>query len=288
MRTRALVRKFPVLPLLLALYCLPAHGQTTVDAIKARLVGQPLYLRGSWVEDDLHFDVDGEPEKKYHGGIFTEAGIDVAQVSLARGKLHITGQRIGLIFENLAPKRVKLSGKNYNGEISIEVQSPVDGDFGKALTEIFAPDLTSLAPAMPFYWQYYARNHLLSSKEQTKPSHATTEAAKPTDHPVPTGNTVPSHVGGVIKKPIVTHQEEPQFSDAARLLNYSGIVEVYLWVLPDGTPSQLSIVKPAGLGLDEQALYAVSKYKFKPATKDGKPITVDLYVNVNFQILDGR
>jgi TonB family protein len=281
-RTRAIVRKFSLLALPLVVNCLPALGQTTVDAINARLIGQPLYLRGFWMEDDLHFDAAGQPEKKYHGSTFTEAGIDVSQVSLAGGKLHIKGQRMGLTFENLAPKRVKLSAKKYNGEISIEIQSPVDGDFDKALTEIFAADLTSLVPAMPFYWQYYARNHLLASKGQTKPSPETTEAAKPTA-PSASGNAILSHGGG-IKHPTVTHLEEPQFSDAARLLKYSGIVEVYLWVLPDGTPSQLSIVKPAGLGLDEQALYAVSKYKFKPATKDGKAITVDLYVDVNFQI----
>jgi TonB family protein len=271
---------------MLALYWVPTQAQTTVEAIKARLVGQPLYLRGSWAEDDLHFDANGEPEKKYLGGIFTEAGIDVSEVSLARGRLHIEGQRMGLTFENLTPKRVKIRAKNYTGEISIEVEPPVDGDFGKALTEIFAPDLASLVPAMPFSWQYYARNHLVASNGQTKPIHATTEAAKPTD-PTPSGNAILSHGGG-IKHPIVTYQEEPQFSDAARLLKYSGIVEVYLWVMPDGTPSHLSIVKPGGLGLDEQALYAVSKYRFKPATKDGKPVTVDLYVDVNFQILDGR
>jgi TonB family protein len=269
---------------MLALYWVPAQAQTTVEAIKARLVGQPLYLRGSWVEDDLHFDANGAPEKKYHGGIFTEGGIDVSRVSLAPGKLHIEGQRVGLIFENQIPKRVKLGGKNYTGQINIEVQSPVDGDFGKALTEIFAPDLTSLVPAMPFFWQYYAQNHLLASNGQIKPSPATPEAARPTD-PTPSGNAILSHGGG-IKHPLVTYQEEPQFSEAARLLKYSGIVEVYLWVMPDGTPSHLSIVKPVGLGLDEQALYAVSKYKFKPATKDGKPVTVDLYVAVNFQTRD--
>jgi TonB family protein len=280
-----LVRRLAAPALLLVLRSVPACSQTTVDAIKARLVGHPLYLRGSWAENDLHFDADGEPETTYHGGIFTEAGIDVGQVSLAKSKLQIKGQRIGLIFENLSPKRVRLSGKNYTGEISIEVQPPADGDFGKALTKIFAPDLVSLAPAMPFYWQYYARNYLVASKGQTKPSETAAAAANPTGA-VATGNTAPSHVGSGIKRPTVTHQQEPEFSDAARLLKYSGIVEVYLWVLPDGTPSQFSIVKPAGLGLDEQALHAVSKYRFKPATKDGKPVTVDLYVAVNFQILN--
>lgn len=287
MRIRAALVQLITPALILVLNCAPASGQTTVDAIKARLVGQPLYLRGSWVGNDLRFDADGQPEKKYPGGSFTEAGIDVSQVSLARGKLRITGQRMGLIFEDLAPKRVKLSAKRYTGEINIEVQTPVDGDFGKAITEIFAPDLASMVPAMPFYWQHYASSHLVATDAQSKSSEPTTENANPTN-PTPAGDIAPSRVGGEVKKPVVTHQTEPYFSNAAKVLKYSGIVEVYLWVLPDGTTSHLTIVKPAGLGLDEQAVRAVSEYKFKPATKDGKPVTVDLYVDVNFQILDGR
>jgi protein TonB len=39
------------------------------------------------------------------------------------------------------------------------------------------------------------------------------------------------------------------------------------------------------MGLDEKAVEAVRQYRFQPAMKDGKPVQVDLYVNVNFEIL---
>lgn len=39
------------------------------------------------------------------------------------------------------------------------------------------------------------------------------------------------------------------------------------------------------MGLDEKAVEAVRKYRFKPGMKDGKPVRVDLFVVVNFQIL---
>jgi protein TonB len=39
------------------------------------------------------------------------------------------------------------------------------------------------------------------------------------------------------------------------------------------------------MGLDEKAVEAVSRYQFKPATLRGTPVPVDLYVDVNFQIL---
>ena len=38
------------------------------------------------------------------------------------------------------------------------------------------------------------------------------------------------------------------------------------------------------MGLDEKAVEAVRQYKFKPAMENGKPVPVEIYVEVNFQI----
>ncbi len=38
------------------------------------------------------------------------------------------------------------------------------------------------------------------------------------------------------------------------------------------------------MGLDEKAVEAVQQYKFRPAMQNGKPVQVDLNVEVNFQI----
>ncbi len=93
------------------------------------------------------------------------------------------------------------------------------------------------------------------------------------------------HIGGGVSKPIVLYQVEPEFSEEARKAKFSGNVEVYLWVDTDGKPSHIRVVRGVGMGLDEKAVEAVRQYRFKPAMKDGKPVQVDLYVDVNFQIL---
>lgn len=92
------------------------------------------------------------------------------------------------------------------------------------------------------------------------------------------------HIGGGVSKPVVLYSVEPEFSEEARKAKFSGNVEVYLWVDTNGRPSHIRVVRGVGMGLDEKAVEAVRQYKFKPAMKDGKPVMVDLYIDVNFQI----
>ena len=51
-----------------------------------------------------------------------------------------------------------------------------------------------------------------------------------------------------------------------------------------GIPQNLRIVRSLGMGLDEKALDAVRRYRFKPAMKDGKPVPVMMTVEVNFRL----
>ncbi len=39
------------------------------------------------------------------------------------------------------------------------------------------------------------------------------------------------------------------------------------------------------MGLDEKAAEAVRQYRFKPAMVNGKPVTVEMFVDVVFQIM---
>lgn len=92
------------------------------------------------------------------------------------------------------------------------------------------------------------------------------------------------HVGGLIRKPQVLRQVDPEFSEEARRAKFSGNVEVYLIIDEQGNPSHVRVVRGVGMGLDEKAVEAVRQYKFKPATLNGKPVKVDLSIDVDFHI----
>jgi protein TonB len=52
-----------------------------------------------------------------------------------------------------------------------------------------------------------------------------------------------------------------------------------------GGPQNLKVIRSLGLGLDEKAIEAVEKWKFRPGYKDGKPVRVQATVEVNFRLL---
>ncbi len=94
------------------------------------------------------------------------------------------------------------------------------------------------------------------------------------------------HSGGNISNPVIKHAPAPHFSDEAKKAKYQGVVVVGLIVDAQGNPQSVRVVRPLGMGLDEEALKAVRKYKFKPALKDGQtPVPVSINIEVNFRIL---
>jgi len=94
-----------------------------------------------------------------------------------------------------------------------------------------------------------------------------------------------ARVGGGISAPIPLNSVEAEFSDEARRAKYQGVVLVSLIVDAQGYPQNPRVIRALGMGLDEKALEAVRKYRFKPAMKDGKtPVAVYLNVEVNFHL----
>jgi hypothetical protein len=45
------------------------------------------------------------------------------------------------------------------------------------------------------------------------------------------------------------------------------------------------VLHSLGLGLDEKAMDAVAKWKFRPGAKDGKAVTVMALIDVTFRLL---
>jgi TonB family protein len=92
------------------------------------------------------------------------------------------------------------------------------------------------------------------------------------------------HVGGGVSAPVPLFEPEAEFSDEARRAKYQGLCLVSLIVDAQGNPQGIHIARSLGMGLDEKAMEAVRKYKFKPAMKAGHPVPVPITIEVNFRL----
>jgi TonB family protein len=92
------------------------------------------------------------------------------------------------------------------------------------------------------------------------------------------------HVGSGVMSPQIVYAPAPKFSPEARKAKYGGIATVALIVDAQGNPQNVHIINHLKMGLDEETLEAVAKYKFKPATLQGKPVPVVVNIDVTFRI----
>jgi TonB family protein len=92
-------------------------------------------------------------------------------------------------------------------------------------------------------------------------------------------------VGAGVSPPSVLHKVEPEYSEEGRAAGLQGTVVVQVVIGPDGVARDARVVRGLGLGLDEQAIEAISQWRFKPGVKDGVAVPVTATIEVNWRLL---
>jgi TonB family protein len=87
--------------------------------------------------------------------------------------------------------------------------------------------------------------------------------------------------------PEFTNRVKPHYSDEADRADISATVEASVVFLSNGEVGETEITRWAGFGLDESAISAIKQLKFKPATRDGNPVSVRALVQYNFRRSSG-
>lgn len=100
--------------------------------------------------------------------------------------------------------------------------------------------------------------------------------------PICRGND--SDASGCITAPHATYAPEPTYPNKERKARHMGIVIVGLVVGSDGLPRDITVSRPLSPDFDAAAIDAVKKWKFSPATKDGKPMPTAIKVEVSFHL----
>ena len=308
----------------------------TEDALRARYVGKLVFLRGSYLGDDLNFDQNGKVNGSPTIASFTLSAFEVRKVKLSKHKLEIEADRYGLHFFGALPyedetksfDQVKISKKPVHISIDRELivvpkvkkekkkseptpqeiaaaqtlktrddaaaatAPPTPATSGaavetyqalaavspahsamlmnKALDNIFANDIDqSMLSHLPDYWQEYF--HSKSQHRQYMPADASIKV-------VSEGMTPPKVLNSI----------DPSSNEYAQKYGIAGMELLRTVVDASGTPRQIAIARPIGFGLDEEAVDAVKKSHFQPATLNGQAVPVVIDMVVTFRIYSNR
>ena len=115
-----------------------------------------------------------------------------------------------------------------------------------------------------------------------------TEQVLPTPPVQPTDAGRVYRVGAGVSAPAVIFQEQPRYTDAASKAGIDGSVLISLVVGEDGVPRDLRVTRALDPGLDQNALDAVRKWRFRPAQKDGQPVAAQSTIEVSFHLLKNQ
>jgi TonB family protein len=140
---------------------------------------------------------------------------------------------------------------------------------------VLSPDLFKFEPP--------ADNMLVAAPVAGAPA-GSSSAPRVPPNPLPPGVY---RAGNGVTVPTLISKVEPTYTQEARAAKINGTVVLYIEVDPEGVPQNIRVLRSLEPGLDENAIYAVSQWRFRPGTKDGNPVTVAAQVEVNFRLLQG-
>jgi len=89
-----------------------------------------------------------------------------------------------------------------------------------------------------------------------------------------------------VTAPIPTTKVRAEYTREARDVGIEGRVVLEAVIQTDGTPADINVVRSLDRvhGLDQQAIDALSQWRFKPGTKDGNPVAVRLQFTFGFAL----
>jgi periplasmic protein TonB len=95
-------------------------------------------------------------------------------------------------------------------------------------------------------------------------------------------------IGQGVQSPRLIKEVKPNYTGAAMRRKVQGVVELTAVILKDGTVGDTTVKRSLDEDLDQEAIKAAKQWKFKPGTKDGEPVNVQVFIELTFTLRDKR
>ena len=87
-----------------------------------------------------------------------------------------------------------------------------------------------------------------------------------------------------VKAPSIIREVKPKYTADAMRRKVEGTVELDAVILADGTVGDVTVKRSLDPDLDEEAIKATKQWRFRPGTKDGNPVAVQVFIELTFRL----
>jgi TonB family protein len=270
-----------------AIFCLlvlfliqAAHADSIKDALNHKYKNQLLALRSPFSTGrDQKFDSAGQPlNARPKGSWLLYGGILVEKLNLSPDTLRLEGHRAAFYIDKKNGTLMHVTyGKAQRIEIHLDQPFNSLNDAQTVLNRVFFLEGDAAEHAKPEFRRAddnIPDDQILRVSKQAfrRPGDNAPEAAADGDKE------------GIVFPPRPTYTPEPEFSEQARHAKYQGTVVLNIVIDKAGKISRIRLERPLGMGLDENAMEGVKRWRFNPATRNGEPVAVAMHIEVSFNL----
>lgn len=277
--------RYAIFPFVL-LVSLCCTGITSDDQVGQQLnemyVKKALLLRHSVHQNSQQYDtagtlLNGAPEESWT----LYSPVEITRVDLTRDRIEIRGNRLIYFYDQ---KRNTLVAHREEHPEKVKIEIMLDAPLvsveqaNATISKVFASDEKELIPSLPDYWQRYFQR--AQNPSTTTPKLIARQPVTVKEQDASFGRI---GIDGT-KAPQPVSTPEPEYPVFAKRQRIQGVCVMSAIIDKEGRVHDAYIVRPLGAGLDEQALAVVQRWKFKPATRDGQPVNVQMGLEINFHL----
>jgi TonB family protein len=91
------------------------------------------------------------------------------------------------------------------------------------------------------------------------------------------------HIQAPLSAPVATRTVDPAYPADLMRDGYEGVVVLYAVIHSDGTVGEVKVLRGLQARLDENARVALSRWKFRPGTKNGQAVELEAVVQIPFK-----
>ena len=268
--------------LLLVSGCALAQSSNLKAEIQHRWKGKTFFIKGWYDENNLIYDASGSVLGNPKPGPWTAGGVQIHSVKVQKDKIVLKGPRAGFVYDDKKHIFFPMLPKDFDVTITINADpstlTPANLDLLQ--NRIFASQAPT-ADEVPDYWREVILHGPQDPAKKPRYPKQTEIVEGMRSGTEPVFRIGPAHR---VSPPRIVTQLEPQYTELARKARYQGTSILRAVIDSRGETTQVQILRPLGMGLDDQAVNVVRQWRFEPAKRDGKPVAVTVDIEVNFRL----